>query len=98
MTDHRWTPRESDVTRFEERQRPVRIDELGVETPALGSRDERVVRRAAPMGDDGELHAEIVRPERAPLGLDPVTQWCRSRYLAAAAPPRAAAFGTGSSR
>jgi hypothetical protein len=41
------------------------------------------------VGDDGELHAEIVRSSPRPMGLDPVTQWCRSRY---------AALGTGSSR
>jgi hypothetical protein len=47
------------------------------------------------MGDDGELHAEIVRRERARVGLNPVTRWCRTRYVAAAA---FAALGTGSSR
>jgi hypothetical protein len=31
--------------------------------------DERVVRRAAPVSDDGELHAEIVRAERPAMGL-----------------------------
>ena len=46
--------------------------------------DERLVRLAAPMGDDGELHAEIVRRERAPRGRYLVKRWCRTRYLAAA--------------
>src|SRR5439155_2280054 len=90
-------PAQSDVSRFEKRQRPARIGELGVETPGARCGDERLVRRAAPVGNDGELHAEIVRTERAPMGLDPVTRWCRTRYRAAAAWPRAA-LGTGSRR
>ena len=59
--------------------------------------DERTIRRAAPVGDDGEPHAEIVRTERAEVGLDPVTRWCRTRYPAAEAPFEAP-LGTGSSR
>jgi hypothetical protein len=91
-------PGQRDVPRLEGRQRSVRVDQLGLETPVTRRGDERIVRRAAPMGDDGELHAEIVRTERTSVGLDPVKQWCRTRYPAAAAPSRAAAFGTGSSR
>ena len=67
--------RERDVSRLEERERPVWIDELRLETPRPGCRDERVVRRAVPVSYDGELHAEIVRTERAPMGLDPVWRW-----------------------
>ena len=86
---------ERDVPRLEGRQRRVRVEQLGVETPGARCGDERLVRRAAPVGDDGELHAEIVRTVRTEVGRDPVTQWCRTRYRAAAA---FAALGTGSSR
>ena len=78
-------PRERDVSRFERRQRHMRLEELRVETQGARRGDERLVRRATPMGDDGELHAEIVRSERPLVGLDPVTRWCRTRYRAAAA-------------
>jgi hypothetical protein len=88
-------PRQRDVPRLEGRQRRVRVEQLGVETPGARRGDERLVRRDAPMGDDGELHAEIVQRERAPRGRYPVKRWCRTRYLAAAA---FAAFGTGSNR
>src|SRR5262245_15700462 len=74
-------PRESYVSRLEEPKRPARLDELGVVTQRARCGDERLVRRAAPMSDDGELHAEIVRRERAPVGLDPVKRWCRTRYV-----------------
>ena len=80
--------RERDVSRLEERQRALRVEELRVVPTPAGGCDERVVRRAAPVGDDGELHGRIVQAERAPLGLDPVKRRCRSRY----------AFATGSSR
>jgi hypothetical protein len=39
------------------------------------------------VGDDGELHARIVRTGPCAVGVDPVTSRCRSRY-----------FATGSSR
>ena len=77
----------------------VLVRQHGVDTRQGARRgDERLVRRATPMGDDGELHTEIVRSDRPLVGLYPVTPWCRTRYPAAAAPRRAAAFGTGSSR
>ena len=88
-------PGQRDVPRLEGRQRRVRVEQLGLQPPGARRGDERLVRRAAPMGDDGELHAEIVRRERARVGLNPVTRWCRTRYVAAAA---FAALGTGSSR
>ena len=80
-------PGERDVPRLEGRQRSVRVEQLRVETPRARCCDERVIRRAAPVGDDGELHAEIVRARTPSVGVDPVTRRCRSRY-----------FATGSSR
>src|SRR5262249_23571216 len=77
-------PGQRDGPRFEGRQRSVRVDELGLETPRARGGDKRLVRRAAPMGDDGELHAKIVRMERTRVGRDPVKRWCRTRYRAAA--------------
>src|SRR6185437_14994336 len=81
-------PSESDVPGLEKRERVPRSEELRVDAPRTRGCDERVVRRAAPVGDDGELHGGIVRSERAAMGRDPVTRRCRSRY----------AFATGSSR
>jgi hypothetical protein len=78
---------ERDVPRPEGRQRSVRVDQLGIETAGARCGDERVIRRAAPVGDDGELHAEIVSLAPSAMGVDPVTRRCRSRY-----------FATGSSR
>ena len=74
----------------------MRIDDLGFEAPADRGGDERIVRRAVPMGNDGELHTEIVRGTHRTVGRDPVTRWCRTRYRAEA--PFDEAFGTGSSR
>jgi hypothetical protein len=74
----------------------VRIDDLGFEAPPDRCGDERVVRRAASMGDDGELHTEIVQLSPGGVGRDAVTRWCRTRYRADA--PFDDAFGTGSSR
>ena len=52
-------PGERDVPRLEERQRRVRLEQLGSSRPQdARCGDERFVRRAAPVGDDGELHAE----------------------------------------
>ena len=90
--------RERDVPRLEKRQGPLRIEELRVETPLAGGGDERLVRRAAPMGYDGELHTESVRATSLKVGRDPVSRWCRTRYCGTGAPLREAAFGTGSSR
>jgi hypothetical protein len=80
-------PGERDVSRLEGRQRSVRVEQLGVQTPGARSCDKGVIRRAAPVGDDGELHAEIVRGAQPDVGVDSVTRRCRSRY-----------FATGSSR
>jgi hypothetical protein len=95
-------PRECDVSPLEDRERPVRIDELRVETAGSRRGDERLVRRAAPMGDDGELHTEngAERPGvDGPLFGVVLVSDSLPRYGAAGAPLRAAApFGTGSSR
>ncbi len=58
-------PREREVSRLEKRERPVWVEQLRLDTPRAGGGDERVVRRAAPVSDDGELHAEIVRTKPA---------------------------------
>jgi hypothetical protein len=88
-------PREREISWLEQHECPSRGDELRLETPGSRCRNERIVRRAASVGDDGELHAEIVQADRPWVGLDPVSRWCRTRYRAAAA---SAAFATGSSR
>ena len=54
-------PGERNVSRLEERQRPTRLERAPRRDPRRGCGDERVIRRAAPVGDDGELHAEMVR-------------------------------------
>jgi hypothetical protein len=78
---------ERDVPRFEGRQRPVRVDQLGVETTCQRGCDERLIRRAAAVGDHGEPHVEIVRAAARNVGVDPVKRRYRRRY-----------FATGSSR
>ena len=80
--------RERDVPGLEERQRAVRLEDLRVDTQGARRGDERIVRRTTPVGDDGELHGGIMRAAGRGMGVDPVTQLCRSRY----------AFATGSSR
>jgi hypothetical protein len=48
------------------------------------------------VGDDGELHTEIVRAAPPEVGRDAVKHWCRTRYYERAA--ASASLGTGSSR
>lgn len=66
-------PGEGNVSRLEERKGPARIDDLGLEAPADRGGDERIVRRAVPMGNDGELHTKIVLAVTGKMGRDPVT-------------------------
>jgi hypothetical protein len=66
-------PGEGNVFRLEHREGPARIDDLGFDAPADRGGDERVVCRAVPMGNDGELHTEIVLTSQEGVGRDPVT-------------------------
>lgn len=50
-------PRERDVPGAEHRERAVRLHDIRVKAAPAGRRDEGEVRGAAPVSDDGELHA-----------------------------------------
>ena len=60
-------PAERDISGLEEPERVARDEDLRSRDPRhAAAATSAIVRLAAPMGDDGELHAEIVRGRRRP--------------------------------